>query len=269
MVRSADGTCIGFTSMGSGSGIIIVGGSLADSKAYEPLAKRLATAFTVHVMDRRGRGASGPLGASYSMDCEVADLLAVQAATGATAVFGHSFGGLVCLEAAIGSQVFDRITVYEPGVSIAGSIPTGWMPRYRALLAAGDRRAAFACMVRRAGFAPAILRFLPLWYSRLILRVVVRGRQWQAIELLLTANLAEHELVASLPNAPDRYAEIEASVIVLVGGKSPSFAGQNLLDALTATIPGSTGCVLAGLGHLAPTADAPDQLARELIAHLH
>jgi pimeloyl-ACP methyl ester carboxylesterase len=103
--------------------------SYARGHDYLPFARAPAQSFAVHVIDRRGRGHSGPQGAEYRIERELEDLFAVQAHTGATAVFGHSYGGLVALEAATRSAGFTDVVVYEPGVSVAGSIPLGWLPR--------------------------------------------------------------------------------------------------------------------------------------------
>lgn len=52
----------------------------------------------------------------------------MRAATGSGFVFGHSFGGFLALEAALKDSAFERMAVYEPGVSIDGSIPIEWRP---------------------------------------------------------------------------------------------------------------------------------------------
>ncbi len=220
-------------------------------------------------MDRRGRGASGPQGPGYGIDKEYADLLAVQASTGATAVFGHSFGGLVALETARRSAVFSQVAVYEPGVSVGGSVPVGWMPRYRELLAAGDTRGAFASMVRQSGGGPKALAKMPSWYLRLILRLVIRRRQWQEMEPLLEANLAEHEQVARLDEGTvERYSSITARVLLLGGRKSPPFLTTELFESLQRTIPDSVAEILHGLGHTAPDEKAPERVAERVRAHL-
>ena len=268
-VRSTDGAPIAYASLGTGRGVILVGGALRTSRDYLPLARELAKSFAVHVIDRRGRGASDPQGAGYSIDKEFVDLLAVQAATGATAVFGHSFGGLVALETARRTAVFSQVAVYEPGVSVDGSLPVGWMPRYRELLAAGDTRGAFASMVRQSGFAPSAVAKLPLWYVRLILRLVIRRRQWQEMEPLLEANLAENEQVARLDEGTvERYSSITARVLLLGGRKSPPFITTELFDRLQRTIPDSVAEILDGLDHTAPDEKAPEVVAERVRGYL-
>jgi pimeloyl-ACP methyl ester carboxylesterase len=261
-VPSLDGTAIAYDSFGAGEGLIVIGGCLATGRDYAPLARALAQSFAVHVLERRGRGASGPQGPDYSIDKEVDDLFAVQAATGAAAVFGHSYGGLIALEAARHSGVLSRVIVYEPGVCVRGSIPLAWIPRYRELLAAGDRRGAFASMVRQHGFAPAQLERLPLPFVRLILRLAVRGERWQQMCPLLEANLAEHEQVARLDDGTvDRYSSISARVLLLGGQKSPRFITTDLFAALQRTIPNADTEIIDGLDHLAPGEKAPEVVA--------
>jgi pimeloyl-ACP methyl ester carboxylesterase len=97
-VPSLDGTAIAYDSFGAGEGLIVIGGGLSTARDYAPFARALAQSFAVHVIERRGRDASGPQGPDYSIERELDDLFAVQAATGAAAVFGHSYGGLIRLQ---------------------------------------------------------------------------------------------------------------------------------------------------------------------------
>ena len=265
MVISADGTRIGYQTAGDGRPIIIIGGALRTGEDYLPLARELAESFAVHIVDRRGRGASGRQGLDYGVEKECADLAAVQAVTGATAVFGHSYGGFVALEAARRTGLFSDVVVYEPGVSIGGSVPVGWLPRYRELLAAGKTRAAFACFVRGSGSAPRPIAMMPTWYLRTVLRIMVRKEQWQRMEPLLGACAAEHEQEARLDDGTaDRYRSIEARVLLLGGSKSSASLTTELLPALQQVIRDSTVEILDGLDHFAPDEKAPAVVAERL-----
>ncbi|HJS97059.1 MAG TPA: alpha/beta hydrolase [Solirubrobacteraceae bacterium] len=269
LARSSDGTTISYETAGVGDGLLVVGGAWRTARDYRPFGRALSDSFAVHVIDRRGRGRSGPQGAGYSIAREIEDVLAVQAQTGATIVFGHSYGGLIALEAARRSEVFSDVVVYEPGVSVAGSIPLGWMDLYRERLAANDPRGAFAAMVRGAGGAPPALERMPLWYVKFILRVVIKPRQWREIERLLEAGLAEHEQVAALDDATvDRYQAITARVLLLGGGKSRAFATTQLFDQLTAALPNSASEIIEGLDHIAPDEKAPEIVAERVRRHL-
>jgi pimeloyl-ACP methyl ester carboxylesterase len=266
---SQDGTAISYETLGDGEGLLVLGGSWRTARNYLSFARALASSFAVHLVDRRGRGGSAPQGENYCIERELEDLFEIQAQTEATIVFGHSYGGLVALEAARRSTVFSEVVVYEPGVPIAGSIPLGWITRYRALLAAGDRRGAFAAMVRGAGGAPAALERMPLWYVKLALRLFIKEDEWRRIDRLLETGLAEHEQVAALhePTA-DRYEAIAARVVLLGGGNSRPQFTTALFNQLAATIPHCTAEVIAGLDHLAPDDKAPDLVADRVRHHL-
>src|SRR5947208_3199986 len=116
IARSRDGTAVAYETLGAGEGLLVVGGAWRSGRDYLPFARALAPDFEVHVIDRRGRGRSGLQGRDYTIEREFEDVFAVQARTGAAIVFGHSYGGLIALEAARRSTVFSDVVVYEPGV---------------------------------------------------------------------------------------------------------------------------------------------------------
>lgn len=249
-VTSSDGTTIGYETLGSGDGLIVVGGVLRAARDYMDLARSLADSFTVHVMHRRGRGMSGPQGPDYSVEKECEDLLAMQAQTGAESAFGHSYGGFVALEAARRSSAFRQLAVYEPGIVLDGSPAPVWIEPYRELLAAGDPRGAFATMVKHAGFAPRALAAMPLAAVRLVLRAGIRSSEWQRTEALLEANLAEHQAQLDASGTAG-YTEIASQTRLIRGSKSPALVATQL-EALVQTIPNATVTILDGLDHLAP-----------------
>lgn len=259
-VISVDGTKIGYRTVGAGEPVVVVGGALRSATDYMALATALSRRFEVHVVDRRGRGASGPQGSDYAIGKECEDLEAIIAATGAKRVFGHSYGGLVALETAARNPVLTDVAVYEPGVSIGQSIPTGWIPEYRRRLAAGDTRGAFAVFVRGSGHAPAIVTKLPVAYLRMVLRFAIKQEQWQRMETLLEANLAEHEEVRRLDGSASRYEGTSADVLLLGGSKSPS-SSIRTLEALELALPHARLEVIDGLAHNAPDEAAPGRVA--------
>jgi pimeloyl-ACP methyl ester carboxylesterase len=263
---SADGTTIGYLSVGNGPGLVLVGGVLSSASTYLPLAEALAEHFTVHVMNRRGRPLSGPQLPGHSIETESADVLAVAKATQARVAFGHSFGGLVVLETARHDPVFDELYLYEPGVSIAGSLDPAWLDGYDHLLQQGDRRGAFAWMVKNAGFAPRALAAMPLWYVKGVLRLAIRGSRWESMVGLLEANLIEHRIVAAA-DAPDasRFSTITAHTHLIGGANSPDVLSRRLLGELAEAIPRADAQILPGLGHLAPE-DQPSQLGKAILA---
>jgi pimeloyl-ACP methyl ester carboxylesterase len=263
--RSTDGTSIGYRSLGTGPGLVVVGGALRRGRDYRELAGHLATHATVHLVDRRGRGASGPHGSGYGLHREVEDLLAVQAATGARWAFGHSYGGLVVLECLRRHPVFSRVALYEPGVS-GGPFPTAWMPEYRRRLAEGDDHGAFAEFLRGSGGAPAVVRRMPFWYLRLVLRFGVRGDAWRRLRELLPANLAEHEQVAARAGHLADYAEVGTPVLLLSGSRTPTT--HRSLDELSAVVPACTHVTLPRLDHFGPEGRSAARVAGAVRAFL-
>lgn len=262
-VTSADGTRISYCTLGAGEPVIVVGGVLRTAEDYLPFAGGLAQAFEVHVIERRGRGRSGPQGADYGVEKECEDLAAVQAKTGATRAFGHSYGGLVVLEAAKRTPALRRLAVYEPGVSIGRSIATDWIPAYGELLARGQTRAAFARFVKGAGHAPAIVRRMPLGCLKLALRLAIDDAQWRRMEPLLAANLAEHEQVRRLDDTISSYERIAARVLLLGGAKSPR-SSTLPLEALQRVLPSGEIDLLPGLAHNAPDETSPASVAERV-----
>ncbi|GAA3470605.1 alpha/beta fold hydrolase [Nonomuraea roseola] len=265
-VSSTDGTPISYQTIGAGSGLIVLGGALRTSQDYLPLASALARSFTVHVVDRRGRGASGPQGPQYTLGKEVEDLLAVQAETGARLAFGHSYGGLVILETARSFQVFERIAVYEPGVPV-GPLSTDWMAPYRERLAAGDPYGAFVHFIKGSGGAPAFLSKLPYWYLRMALRIGFRGPSWQRMRPLLEANLAEHEQMADQQGRLAAFAAVTAPVLLLCGGRTPR-ATRAEFDAVRDTLPQVTLESVPGLNHFGPEGKTAPVVAERTLQFL-
>ena len=142
---------------------------------YMALADALAGGFEVHVMERRGPG-SGPQRPNHSLDDECADLAAVTAATGSAAVSGTASAASSHSRRPGEQPIFDEVFVYEPGVPIRGQLRADWLDDYQRRLEHGDRRGAFAHMVKGAGFAPKPVAIMPVWYLRLVLRIAIRAQ---------------------------------------------------------------------------------------------
>jgi pimeloyl-ACP methyl ester carboxylesterase len=117
IIESADGTRLAASCAGSGSPLVLAHGALLGREAWQFVVPHLVGRHTVWSYDRRGHGRSDRA-EDMAMDREVEDLTAVMAVAGADVhVMGHSFGALVCLEAAArGIQGMRSLVVYEPTV---------------------------------------------------------------------------------------------------------------------------------------------------------
>lgn len=257
-VRSSDGTRIGYRSIGEGPGIILVHGALRDSDDYTRLAIALSGSYAVHLMDRRGRGLSGPQGPEYAMNKECEDVQAVREATGADYLIGHSFGGLVSLELARRDHSIAKVALYEPGVQLK-PMDEAWMRLYEQALQRNDRRGAFAHFVRGMGHTP--LTRLPYWYAKLILRIMIRGEHWSKIARLLSQNLSEHREVQRLSSSYPNYGSMQAEALLIQGSISPD-STKEMTAELNRTIPRSTVETVNKLDHFGPENDGgPDRIA--------
>jgi pimeloyl-ACP methyl ester carboxylesterase len=247
---SADSTVVEYLSAGHGPAVIIVPGALAEARDLTSLASLLAAGHAVHIVQRRGRGGSGPQGDHYAIERECEDIEAVRAATGARLLFGHSFGGLVALRAACGNPAFDAVAVYEPGVSVDGSIPVGWIERARREIAVGDAFDAFITFVR--GVNPQQTGRVPRWLLRMILhRAIPRDELRQNLALMPQAIL-EHAEVGRLDGRLADYAAVEAATMIMRGrgrDTAPQVVG---LSRLAETIPNAETVAFGALDHFAP-----------------
>lgn len=196
-VISKDGTTVSFLSMGKGPGVIVLPGVLSMASDYAAFASALADNFSVYTLERRGRGRSGPQGEGYGIQKEIDDVLAVQQDTGANFLVGHSYGGLIALEVAQNNNTFTKLALYEPGVSIDGSMPVYWMPGYEKKLA--ENRNLDALVEFTLADAPARLAKLPAWLMKLMLRLFfIRYPNSRQMLGLLRQNLSEWREIVKL-----------------------------------------------------------------------
>ena len=153
---------VDFLTVGHGPGLVVIPGSTRRAHHYRAIAEALSDAYTVHVVERRGRGASPPQGPGYGLEQEVTDAIEVLDETGSAQIFGHSFGGLVALHVGLRREL-DRLIAYEPGVSIAGSFPSGWMARFEPTRLLGGGRSP-ACLQE---VLPVLAATIP--YAKLVM----------------------------------------------------------------------------------------------------
>jgi pimeloyl-ACP methyl ester carboxylesterase len=182
-VTSNDGTTIDYETVGEGPPVILVDGAMCfrDSGPMRPIARALATAFTVVLYDRRGRGRSGDTPPSTghgpttygSVERELEDLGALIAAVGApVSLFGISSGAALSLRAAIalGPGSVGHLVMFEPPYLAEELL--GRAAQYTAdltrALAEGRREDALETFMRHVGVPEqgiAASRQSPTWQS--------------------------------------------------------------------------------------------------------
>jgi pimeloyl-ACP methyl ester carboxylesterase len=259
-VLSQDGAKISYLTMGGGPSVLVIPGSLSMAADYAAFASALAEHFTVHIIERRGRGESSPQGNDYSILKEREDVLALRQKTGASLLVGHSFGGLVALEVGRLNRALTKIAVYEPGVSIDGSIPMGWMPGYEKKLAEKNYAGAFVEFL--IGMGPERIRKIPHWYMKLLLPLIMSSHERKQMLGLLQENLREHKEVARLDNSYENYQEISAGVLLMYGGKDHTAQAERSMKRLAAVFPRSETKEFPKLDHFGIDKKAPREVAR-------
>jgi pimeloyl-ACP methyl ester carboxylesterase len=260
-VISEDGTTVSYLSVGEGPAVIVLPGVLSMASDYAAFASALASRFTVHTMERRGRGGSGPQGDGYGIQKELDDVLALQRKTGASLLVGHSYGGLIALEVARNNNAFAKIAVYEPGVSIEGSMPVYWMPGYEKKLA--EKRNLDALVEFTLADAPAHLAKLPAWLMKLLMRLFfIRHPEFRQMLGLLQQNLREWREIARLDGCYEIYREVSTAVLLLYGGRSESRAVDLVAERLPIVLPRCETKVFPKLDHFGIERTAPQVVAK-------
>jgi pimeloyl-ACP methyl ester carboxylesterase len=259
-VLSHDGAKISYLTMGSGPSVLVIPGALSMAADYAAFSSALAEHFTVYIIERRGRGLSSPQGDDYSILKERGDVLALLQKTGASLLVGHSFGGLVALEVARHNPSLTKVAVYEPGVSIDGSIPMGWMPGYEKKLAEKEYLDAFVEF--SLGVGPERARNTPPWLMKLLLPLFLSSHERKLMLGLLSENLREHQEVARLDSSYENYREIAADVLLMYGGKSNTTWVNLAMERLAVVLPRSETKQFPKLDHFGIDKKAPREVAR-------
>jgi len=276
-VTSKDGTIIGYRQLGHGPGIVALHGAMESAKSHMQLAEALAGSFTVYVVDRRGRGLSGPYGAGYSMPREVEDLDALLTKTGSQRVFGVSSGGLIALQAALTLPAIQKIAVYEPALIVNGSISTAFLPRYDREIAEGNTAAALVSGMLGAQMGPPFLQKMPRWLLEAFTRQGMKQEDKTAkpgdvtMRSLAPTLHYDFQLVSEMAEQAERFRALHVDTLLLGGSKSPAYLKQ-ALDALEQVIPQARRVEFPGLDHggsgdLGPTnrSGDPRRVAQELL----
>jgi len=255
-VRSADGTRVGFLSQGNGPGLVLVQGAMGTAPHYSELAERLGSRFTVHSLDRRGRGMSArPYDAGHTVARDVEDVDAVLAATGTSQVFGLSSGAMITLEAARTLPRVTRAAVYEPPFYADGISHRG-IRQLNTDIDEGDLAAALVRSLLVAETAPAPIRVLPFPLARLLARGVLwvdSHKPGSSAELadLLPGIRYDFNVVGGMDGTMATFASLDKPMLLLSGTDSPDFLRQSI-RTLAGVLPRARHLEFEGLSHSGP-----------------
>jgi len=245
-VIKRDGVDIAVQSVGSGPGIVVVGGGGVTAKQYRRFATALSGYSTVHLYDRRGRENAVARNADDTVADDIADLAAVMAGTGSRNVVGHSGGGFVVLRAAL-ELPLDRIALYDAAVNVDNIFPTAYLDDFEAAIKAGDRARAIAVVgkgLRSAGALSSLPLGIQIAIAKLFLWTPI-GRTMG--ELLPTTLLEVREIQAYAGPASD-YAGITSDVLLATGAWSPPYY-RPVNEALARVMPNARTAVVPRSAH--------------------
>lgn len=259
---SCDGTEIAYWTTGDGPPLVVVHGAPADHTRWRPLLPYLESYFTVHALDRRGRGESGD-GPNYTLDREYEDVASVvdavaDACGSPVDLYGHSHGGIVAFGAATLTSNLRKLVLYEgwpaPDPTVY-ALPPGVEERMNALLEHGDRDGVVEMLFRSSELISdddwKAFRSAPSWPGRVAAAHTI-ARECRA------------ESAARLD--PLIAAKITVPVLLITGENSrdPSHAA---IEAVRAALPDARIVVIEGQEHVADVI-VPDVFARHLVAFL-
>ena len=253
-VASRDGTTIGYRTLGRGPALVVVHGTMSSGQTHAELATALADAFTVHLLDRRGRGLSGPPGEGYGLGKEVEDLDAVVAATGAENIFAVSSGAIVTLQHAVTRPAARRLAIFEPPflAPSAGEV----LARFDREIARGDVPAALVTAMRGAQMGPPLMRAMPRWLLERLTATMLAAQDRSAkpgdVTMRTLAPLVhlDTQLIIEAGGRLEPFRAVQAEVLLIGGSKSPRFLKEGH-DRLESLLPHVERVELAGLDHAA------------------
>lgn len=263
LVRSRDGTEVAYWTTGTGPPLVLVHGTPADHTRWRPLLPELEPHFTVHALDRRGRGASSDA-PDYFLEREYEDLAAVVDAVAAesggtpVSVYGHSHGGIVAFGAAALTANIHKLVLYEgwpvPDPEVY-AVPPQLDARLDQLVATGDRDAAIELLFRSLEDMSdediASFKAAPSWPGRVAaahtITREIRGESTARLDL-------------------ERARTITVPVLLVTGANSVD-ASRPHAETVAAALPNARVVILDGQGHVADALD-PAAFAAQVVPFL-
>jgi pimeloyl-ACP methyl ester carboxylesterase len=255
--NSTGGKALGYRKLGSGPGVLVVHGAMSSGYNHMQMAEAMADEFSVYLVDRRGRGLSGPLGKADNLDTEVEDIDALLSQTGAHFIFGLSSGAIICLESALKLPAVHKAAIFEPPLFVGDlRTPSTALLRFDDEMANGDVAAALVTAMKASQMGPRVLNFVPRrlleWLVNLLLKAEAKKPPagYEPTRTLAATMHHDMQLVVDMAGDIHRFEAIGRKVLLLGGSKSPAFLKRDL-DELQAKLPGAQRVELAKLGHAA------------------
>ena len=255
-VISKDGTAIGYRQYGHGPGVVLVQGAMGFADNYSVLAEALSDTFTVYVPDRRGRGMSPlPYNNDHTIQRDVEDLEALLKKTAAHNVFALSSGAVISLTTAIGESAINKFAVFEPPLYEGHPMPIAELARFDKAITEGNIAAALTAAGKAVDLVP-MLKYIPNWLLNILTNKILASEVKQpkdnehTLSEITPTLQYDFRVVAEMHGALKCWSAVQAEVLLLGGGKSPTYLKTDL-DALEKVLPRARRVTFAELGHAA------------------
>jgi pimeloyl-ACP methyl ester carboxylesterase len=255
-VTSKDGTTIGYRQLGHGPGVVVVHGAMSSGYNHLQLAEHLSDAFTVYLLDRRGRGLSPLLySKDHTIQRDVEDIDALLTKTSARNVFGISSGGIICLQAARMLPTIHKVAIYEPPLFM-NKTALAFATRYEQEMAQGKVAAALVTAMKGTQMGPPIANAMPRWLLELMTKMIMSGEEkkgsggYVPMRELAPALRYDGQPILEMSGKLESFRDVHAEVLLLGGSKSATYM-KAALDALEKNLPHVRRIEFPGLDHAA------------------
>ncbi|WP_457963829.1 alpha/beta hydrolase [Arthrobacter sp. D1-29] len=245
-VESEDGTLTALARPGQGVPIVIVHGVIADALTWKQVSRNVAPGRPVFLLNRRGRVPSAPLGEGYGVEREVQDLLRwLSTLEGPVDLVGHSYGGLIAVQAVRQGANVRSLVLYEP---VAHPFGLEALPLVAAAISAGDLDTAVEIInVDLSGYTKAHVQALrdgPAWPK------LMQLTEPAAVEL--------HAINHFVLTVPQSWSTPTTLIAGELSRNRPPYGPS--VDLFMETLDVGSVTILAGQDHLAHVT-APQELA--------
>ncbi|WP_232663184.1 alpha/beta fold hydrolase [Pseudonocardia sp. TRM90224] len=258
---AADGTRIAYQRIGEGPPVVVLPGALNHGEAWRDVAEQLAAEYTFLLVDRRFYPPSGAGPTPSSFTAETADVRAmIEAAGEPVHLFGHSYGGLLALHAALADPSGIRsLLLYEPPVLAGGPHVAPVLQRFREQLDGGNPLGALMI------FLTEIVKVDPAELGNMI------GDDGpppttEEVAGFVDPLLHDIESLSGMPTDPTHWSPIELPVLLMAGGRSWGSV-QASTAAIRAALPGAEVVTWPEQTHFANML-VPDEVAATLREYL-
>lgn len=255
-VNSRDGTRIAYEKTGEGPPLVLVHGTGDDHTYWEMVQPILAKHFTVFAIDRRGRGESGD-SADYKLELEFDDIAAViNSIDQGVILVGHSYGGIISLEAVLRSENISKLILYEANIFDPAEEVDDFLletiAKIETRLKEGENEQALLLLLENLlGMSSEeidLARSTPYW------QVMVNAAPTLPREL---QGGAEYNFVAQ------RFTDLTIPILLLSGSDSPLLL-KDATNRLEKSLAKSRVSILEGQGHDA-IRTAPDLFTQKVL----